>query len=66
MNKRIKQSWLAEKLGKSYNMVNSYFQNRRQTSVGDLFRIGELLQIDSKELLFKEKLQKNKEKLSLK
>ncbi len=25
--KAIKQTWLAEKLGKSYNMVNSYLQN---------------------------------------
>jgi len=49
--KGIKQTWLAEKLGKSYNMVNSYCQNRRQPSVEDLFRIGELLQIDPKELL---------------
>jgi transcriptional regulator with XRE-family HTH domain len=57
--KGIKQTWLAEKLGKSYNMVNSYCQNRRQPSVEDLFRIGELLQIDPKELLFTEKLQKH-------
>jgi putative transcriptional regulator len=57
--KGIKQTWLAEKLGKSYNMVNSYCQNRRQPSVEDLFRIGDLLQIDPKELLFTEKLQKH-------
>lgn len=57
--KGIKQTWLAEKLGKSYNMVNSYCQNRRQPSVEDLFRIGELLHIDPKELLFTEKLQKH-------
>ena len=28
--KGIKQTWLAEKLGKSYNMVNGYVQNRQQ------------------------------------
>lgn len=28
--KGIKQTWLAEKLGKSYNMVNAYSQNRQQ------------------------------------
>jgi len=28
--KGIKQTWLAEKLGKSYNMVNAYAQNRQQ------------------------------------
>lgn len=49
--KRMTQTWLAEKLGKSYNMVNSYCQNRRQPSVEDLFRIGELLQMDTRELL---------------
>jgi ribosome-binding protein aMBF1 (putative translation factor) len=25
--KEIKQTWLAERLGKSYNMVNAYAQN---------------------------------------
>jgi repressor LexA len=49
--KGIKQTWLAEKLGKSYNMVNSYCQNRRQPSVEDLFRISELLQMDTRDLL---------------
>ena len=28
--KGIKQTWLAEKLDKSYNMVNGYEQNRQQ------------------------------------
>jgi putative transcriptional regulator len=28
--KGIKQTWLAEQLGKSYNMVNIYVQNRQQ------------------------------------
>ncbi len=28
--KGIKQTWLAEQLGKSYNMVNGYVQNRQQ------------------------------------
>ena len=27
--KGIKQTWLAEKLDKSYNMVNGYVQNRQ-------------------------------------
>ena len=49
--KGIKQTWLAEKLGKSYNMVNSYCQNRRQPSVEDLFRIAELLNVTPAELL---------------
>jgi putative transcriptional regulator len=49
--KGIKQTWLAEKLGKSYNMVNSYCQNRRQPSVEDLFKIAELLCVKPAELL---------------
>ena len=28
--KGVKQTWLAEQLGKSYNMVNGYVQNRQQ------------------------------------
>lgn len=31
--KGIKQIWLAEKLGKSYNMVNGYVTNKRQPSI---------------------------------
>ena len=31
--KGIKQIWLAKQLDKSYNMVNSYVQNRRQPSL---------------------------------
>ncbi|MBP7678788.1 MAG: helix-turn-helix transcriptional regulator [Bacteroidales bacterium] len=49
--KGIKQIWLAEKLGKSYNMVNSYVQNRRQPSLEVLFKIAEILEIDAKELI---------------
>jgi transcriptional regulator with XRE-family HTH domain len=49
--KGIKQKWLAEQLGKSYNMVNSYSQNRRQPSLEDLYRIAEILNISPKELL---------------
>ena len=29
-NKGIKQIWLAEKLGKGFNTVNGYVQNRQQ------------------------------------
>ncbi len=49
--KGIKQTWLAEKLKKSYNMVNSYAQNRRQPSIEDLYKIAEILNISVKELL---------------
>lgn len=57
--KGIKQTWLADKLGKSYNMVNSYVQNRRQPSIEDLFRIGEILNVEAKDLLV-ESLEKKK------
>jgi len=49
--KGIKQIWLAEKLGKSYNMVNSYVQNRRQPSLETLFEIAKILNVEPKELV---------------
>ena len=52
--KTIKQTWLAEKLGKSYNMVNSYVQNRRQPSLQDLFSIAKILDVSVTELIMKE------------
>ena len=51
--KGIKQKWLAEKLGKSYNMVNSYVQNRRQPSIEDLYKIADILQVQATDLLIK-------------
>lgn len=50
-NKGIKQIWLAQKLGKSYNMVNSYVKNRRQPSIDDLYKIAEILDVEAKDLL---------------
>lgn len=49
--KGIKQTWLAEKLQKSYNMVNSYVANRRQPSVEVLYKIAALLNVSVKDLL---------------
>jgi len=49
--KGIKQIWLSEQLGKSYNMVNSYVQNRRQPSIEDLYKIAEILNVNPKDLL---------------
>lgn len=51
--KGIKQVWLAKKLGKSYNMINSYVQNRRQPSIEDLYKIAELLNVEARDLLMK-------------
>jgi putative transcriptional regulator len=49
--KGIKQTWLAEKLGKSYPIVNAYVQNRRQPSIEILFQIAEILSVDVRELI---------------
>jgi len=53
--KGIKQIWLAEQMGKSYNMVNAYAKNRRQPSLEDLYKIAEILNIDIKELIVSNK-----------
>ena len=49
--KGIKQTWLAEKLGKSYNMVNGYVQNRQQPRLEVLKQIAEILDVNLKNLL---------------
>jgi transcriptional regulator with XRE-family HTH domain len=56
--KGIKQVWLADQLGKSYNIVNGYVQNRTQPSIEVLYRIGEILDIEPKELLITTKNEK--------
>ncbi|CAA0188860.1 helix-turn-helix transcriptional regulator [Tenacibaculum maritimum] len=63
--KGIKQIWLAEKLGKSYNMVNAYVQNRQQPRLEILMSIAEILDIDVKELIIsnKEKINGKKESI---
>jgi len=49
--KGVKQTWLAEKLGKSFSIVNAYVCNRRQPSLEILFEIAALLQVEPRELL---------------
>ncbi len=49
--KGIKQVWLADKLGKSFNTVNGYVQNRNQPSLEVLYQIAEILNVDPKVLL---------------
>ena len=49
--KGLTQIWLAKKLGKSYNMVNSYAKNRRQPSIEVLFKIAKLLKVEARDLL---------------
>ena len=36
--KGIKQTWLAEKIGKSFSQTNAYVCNRRQPSLEVLFK----------------------------
>ena len=50
--KGIKQKWLAEQLGKSFNMVNSYVQNRTQPSLETLYGIASILGVEIDELLY--------------
>lgn len=51
--KGIKQTWLAEKLEKSYPIVNAYVQNRRQPSLEMLYRISKILDVSIHELIKK-------------
>lgn len=47
----IKQTWLAERLGESFCIANSYVHNLRQPSLDVLFEIAKILNLDPKELI---------------
>ena len=49
--KGIKQTWLADRLGKSFNTVNGYVQNRQQPRLEVLNQIALILDIDVRELI---------------
>ena len=53
--KGIKQTWLADKLGKSYNIVNGYVQNRQQPRLEVLYEIAKILDVEVKDLLVEQK-----------
>jgi len=57
--KGIKQTWLAEQLGKSYNMVNGYVQNRQQPRLEVLFEIAKILDVEVADLLADQKKKVN-------
>lgn len=57
--KGIKQTWLSEKISKSYNMVNAYVQNRRQPSLELLNEIANILNVDVKDLIVSNKEKNN-------
>jgi putative transcriptional regulator len=49
--KGIKQTWLADQLGKSYVVVNGYVQNKAQPRLEVLFEIARLLNVNVKDLI---------------
>jgi putative transcriptional regulator len=49
--KGVKQTWLASKLDKTFNVVNDYCNNRRQPRLETLYKIAELLNVDVRILL---------------
>lgn len=52
--KGIKQTWLSEKTGKSFNMINDYCNNRRQPKLEVLFEIAKILNVEVKDLINEE------------
>lgn len=58
--KGIKQTWLADKLGKSYNMVNGYVQNRQQPRLEVLYEIAKILEVGVKDLIVEQDNKGNK------
>jgi putative transcriptional regulator len=53
--KGIKQTWLVERLGKSYPIINGYAQNHKQPSVEVLYEIAKILDVDISDLLVSNK-----------
>lgn len=49
--KGISQTWLAKRLGKSFNTVNGYVCNRSQPNLETLHQISLTLEIEMKDLL---------------
>ncbi len=50
-DKGISQIWLSKKLCKSFCIVNAYAWYRLQPSLDTLFKIGEILSVDMKDLI---------------
>lgn len=47
----VKQTWLDEKFGKSFSVVNFYVCNRRQPSLEELFEMLKIFQVNLKYLI---------------
>jgi putative transcriptional regulator len=58
--KGIKQTRLAEKLGKSFNIVNDYCNYRRQPRIEIFYEVADFLSVDVKDLLVSNKIENNK------
>lgn len=54
--KGISQTELANRLGKTFNMVNLYATNKVQPPIPVLYQIADILKIDVRELLIPNKL----------
>lgn len=50
-DKGISQTWLAKKLDKSFNTVNSYVCNCSQPNLETLLEISKILSVDLKDLI---------------
>lgn len=53
--KGIKQKLLAEQVGKCYDMVNGYFENRQQPRLEVIYEIAKILEVEAKDLLIEHK-----------
>ena len=58
-DKGISQTWLAEKMDKSYPTINEYARNKRQPRIEDLYKIADILNINISELLIANLKEKN-------
>lgn len=58
--KGISQTWLAKKLDKSFNSVNSYVCNRSQPNLETLLQISQILNVDMKDLIADQEENKTK------
>ena len=57
--KGISQTWLAKKLDKSFNSVNSYVCNRSQPNLETLLQISHILNVDMKDLIADQEIKHN-------
>lgn len=60
--KGIKQTWLAERLGKTYRSVNLYVSNQVQPPISVLFDVARLLNVAPSELIRDNALDKETQK----